>query len=197
MKTMCQHYVRSSSHVSRLPQWFDTDIYWSYFAPLLTPINLDPSSVCNLWTGNKMVRRRRFPAAGELYCSMKPFQISINLIDILVSNLEITTNVFLLKTSKEPKNLGIFWTRGHGGSCQQSRNWDQFLHLFVANFKLQFSRRIYFGGFLDFAISIYLVKCWNLHQIYICNVIMFAARCGVLNLWLGSSALSWFNFGSE
>ena len=34
---------------------------------------------------------------------MKPFQISINLIDILVSNLEITTNVFLLKTSKEPK----------------------------------------------------------------------------------------------
>ena len=55
-----------------------------------------------------MVRRRRFPAAGELYCSMKPFQISINLIDILVSNLEITTNVFLLKTSKEPKNLGIF-----------------------------------------------------------------------------------------
>ena len=124
MKTMCQHYVRSSSHVSRLPQWFDKDIYWSYFAPLLTPINLDPSSVCNLWTGNKMVRRRRrrFPAAGELYCSMKPFQISINLIDILVSNLEITTNVFLLKTSKEPKNLGIFWTRGHGGSCQQSRN---------------------------------------------------------------------------
>ena len=122
MKTMCQHYVRSSSHVSRLPQWFDTDIYWSYFAPLLIPINLDTSSVCNLWTGNKMVRRRRFPAAGELYCSMKPFQISINLIDILVSNLEITTNVFLLKTSKEPKNLGIFWTRGHGGSCQQSRN---------------------------------------------------------------------------
>ena len=144
--------------------------------------------------------RRRFPAAGELYCSMKPFQISINLIDILVSNLEITTNVFLLKTSKEPKNLGIFWTRGHGGSCSQSRNRGGFGHWTISLFvccKLQFSRRIYFGWFLDFAISIYLVKCWNLHQIYICNVIMFAARCGVLNLWLGSSALSWFNFGSE
>ena len=40
---------------------------------------------------------------GKLCCSMEPFKISINLIDILDSNLEITTNVFSLlwKTSKD------------------------------------------------------------------------------------------------
>ena len=47
---------------------------------------------------------------GELCCSMEPFKISINLIDILDSNLEITTNVFSLpwKTSKDQKLFSSF-----------------------------------------------------------------------------------------
>ena len=46
---------------------------------------------------------------GELCCSMEPFKISINLIDILDSNLEITTNVFSLpwKNLKGLKTLFI------------------------------------------------------------------------------------------
>ena len=61
MKTMCQHYVRSSSHVSRLPQWFDTDIYWSYFAPLLTPINLDPKLRVQFMNGEQNGEEEEVP----------------------------------------------------------------------------------------------------------------------------------------